>query len=110
MTEETPAIQPENALSSRKPATPLRALLGSAIAAGFAALLWRLTEAIALQMALTKVVSDNRIVMRMSAAIRTLVIGLSAMATGIFAVAALGLFLLCIQMLLTPKATSNPPE
>jgi hypothetical protein len=94
-------------LSGPKPATPLRAILGSAIAAGFAFALWRLTEAIALQMALTKVVSDNMIVMRMSSAIRTLVIGLSAMATGIFAVAALGLFLLCIQMLVTPKKAES---
>jgi hypothetical protein len=108
MTEETPS-----ATSSQigpKPATPLRAILGSAIAGGIAALLWRLTEAIAIQMALTKTTSDNMIVMRMSSAIRTLVIGLSTMATGIFAVAAVGLFLLCIQMLVTAQKSDSSTE
>jgi hypothetical protein len=103
MTEEITKAPP----SGPKPATPLRAMLGSAVAGGFAFALWRLTETIAIRMALTKVVSDNMIVMRMSSAIRTLVVGLSAMATGIFAVAALGLLLLCIQMLVTPKKAES---
>jgi hypothetical protein len=102
MADETP----QSAIQSQK-ATPLKAIIGSAIAGVIASVLWQLTSAIAVKMALTKLVSDNMIAMRVSVAVRTLVVGMSALATGIFTLAALGLFGLCIQMLLTKEKSEG---
>ncbi len=67
-------------------------------------MIWQLTQSIAISFARTPIVSDNRIVVRMSTAIRTLVVGMSSMGTGIFALACVGLFALGIQILFTKKA------
>jgi Protein of unknown function (DUF3082) len=92
------------------PPTPLRCLLGSIVSGGIAFLIWQLTQSIALSFARTPIVSDNRIVVRMSTAIRTLVVGMSAMGTGIFALACVGLFALGIQILFTKKPEEEVKE
>jgi Protein of unknown function (DUF3082) len=99
MSDLPPAPITENAV----PPTPLRCLLGSIVAGGIASLIWQLTQSIAISFARTPIVSDNRIVVRMSTAVRTLVVGMSALGTGIFALACVGLFALGIQILLTRK-------
>ncbi|MER3475631.1 MAG: DUF3082 domain-containing protein, partial [Leptolyngbya sp. ERB_1_2] len=49
--------------------------------------------------------SDSLVVQRISSAVRTLVVGMSAIGTGIFGLAAFGLFGLGIQVLIRkPKA------
>jgi Protein of unknown function (DUF3082) len=73
-------------------------------------MIWQLTQSIAISFARTPIVSDNRIVVRMSTAIRTLVVGMSAMGTGIFALACVGLFALGIQILLTKKPEEEVKE
>ena len=76
---------PETVLTTAPPPpTPLRCILGSGVAGGLAFLIWQLTQSIALSFARTPIVSDNRIVVRMSTAIRTLVVGMSAMGAGIW--------------------------
>ncbi len=92
------------------PPTPLRCLLGSIVSGGIAFMIWQLTQSIALSFARTPIVSDNRIVVRMSTAIRTLVVGMSAMGTGIFALACVGLFALGIQIVLTKKPEEEVKE
>ena len=101
---------PETVLTSNPPPpTPLRCILGSGVAGGLAFLIWQLTQSIALSFARTPIVSDNRIVVRMSTAIRTLVVGMSAMGTGIFALACVGLFALALQTLLTKSSEDVKP-
>ncbi len=61
-------------------------------------LIYRLLTAIALSFANKPVTSDNLAVVNLSAAVRTLVMGMFALGTGVFGIAALGLFLLGVQM------------
>jgi Protein of unknown function (DUF3082) len=85
---------------TRQPPTPLRCILGAIVAGFIASLLWRLTNSIAISFASTPIDSPNMIVIRMSTAVRTLVVGMSSLGTGIFALAAVGLTGLAIQLLL----------
>jgi tetrahydromethanopterin S-methyltransferase subunit E len=84
--------------------TPLRCFISAIIAGAIAYMLYNATASVAGTFALHQVQSNNFIIMRLSAAIRTLVIGLFAMATGVFSVAGLGLSGLGIQLLIQPKA------
>jgi hypothetical protein len=85
---------------TRQPPTPLSCLSGAIVAAFIASLLWRLTNSIAVSFASTPIDSPNMIVIRMSTAVRTLVVGMSSLGTGIFALAAVGLTGLALQLLL----------
>lgn len=85
--------------------SPLRSLTGALIAGGFALGLYRLTEAIATSFATKPIMSSNPIARNISAAVRTLVVGGSTLATGIFAIAAFSLILLAIQVALQPSKT-----
>jgi hypothetical protein len=98
---ESPTPQP-----SQSP-TPLRCFFGSIVAGGLAFALYNMTSAIAISFATKPISSDNLTVQRISAAVRTLVVGLSTMGTGIFALAAIGLFGLGIQLLLTKSKDSS---
>lgn len=91
--------------------SPLRCLGGSLVAGGIAIVLYRLTTSIAIAFASKPLHTDNFTTQRISAAVRTLVIGLSSLGTGIFALAAFGLFALGIQLLIQrPKEDATPPE
>lgn len=78
--------------------SPLRSLTGALMAAAIGLLLYRLTSSIMQSFAAHPTVSHNTIVVNLSAAIRTLVVGLATMATGIFAFVTLGLVALAIQV------------
>jgi hypothetical protein len=99
-----PTPPPKEPLSddpTRKPPTPLRCILGAIVAGFIGSLMWRLTNSIAISFATTPIDSANMIVIRMSTAVRTLVVGMSSLGTGIFALAAVGLTGLAIQLILT---------
>jgi len=84
-----------------------KAFLGSGIASALAILMYRMLHSISLTFASKPVTSDNVTVINLSAAVRTLVMGIVALGTGVFGIAALGLLLLALQMLfyrLTGKA------
>lgn len=90
--------------------SPLRCIGGSIVAGGIAIVLYRLTSAIAIAFATKPLQTDNFTTQRISAAVRTLIIGLSSLGTGIFALAAFGLFALGIQLLLQrSQEQSTPP-
>lgn len=112
MTTPTPAPQNDQAglgeLSIRRIG---RAFLGSAIATGLALALYNLLSAIALNFATKPVTSDNVTVINLSAAVRTLVLGIFALGTGVFGIAAIGLFLLAVQMtVLRLRGKSEAPS
>lgn len=97
-------------------ATPgkiLRCFSGSALASGLGLLLYRMTLAIAETFANKPVTSDNVTVINLSAAVRTLVIGIVALGAAVFAIAALGLLLLGIQLIVQrltrPRNSGNDP-
>jgi hypothetical protein len=59
-----------------------------------------LTASIAQTFANKPVISDNMAVVNIASAVRTLVVGLSALATGVFTLASLGLMALAVQILI----------
>ena len=87
-------------LTEEKPsATPLRCFTGSLTAGAFSLLAYRLTTSIATSFANKPVTSSNPAVVNISAAVRTLVVGIVALGAGVFGIAALGLAALGIQLL-----------
>lgn len=109
MTNQTPtenSVSPSPQTSKPLPG-PLRCLGGSVAAGLIAIAVYHLTAAIALSFASKPIQSDNITVINITVAIRTLVVGLSSLATGIFSLIALGLFALGIQVAL--QRLKNPP-
>jgi hypothetical protein len=105
------AADSNQAKSKRKETTPLSAWSGSLISGTIAILLYKLTTSIALSYLTHPSAATSQIAQRISAAVRTLVVGLSSLATGLFAIAALGLVLLGFKILfqdLTKASESNP--
>jgi hypothetical protein len=94
--------------TSSTPPTPLRSLTGALMAAAMGLLLYRLTTSIIQSFADHPMVSQNTIVVNLSAAIRTLVVGLATMATGIFAFVTLGLIALAIQAVVQSLRSPKP--
>ena len=72
--------------------------------------MYRLTIGIAQLFANQPTQSHNLLVQRITAAVRTMFIGMSALGTGIFALAALGLLGLGIQLLLQRLKSFNQPQ
>lgn len=84
---------------SKLPATPLRCFTGALTAGAFSLLAYRLTLSIATSFANKPVTSSNPAVVNISAAVRTLVVGMVALGASVFGIAALGLTALGIQLL-----------
>ncbi|MBD1870821.1 DUF3082 domain-containing protein [Oculatella sp. FACHB-28] len=82
------------------PPTPLRCFTGAIIAGGLAFLLYLLNQAIIQGLAAKPLPTSSVTATNIAVAVRTLVIGLSTLATAIFAIAALGLIALGIQLLI----------
>ena len=78
--------------------TPLRCLTGAVIAGGLASPLYYLTASIAQTFANKPIHSDNPAVVSIASAVRTLVVGITGLATGIFGLVAIGLVALAVQI------------
>jgi len=105
----------ENAGSSPaesvKPLGPGRCLGGGVVAGAIAFVLYKLTYSIALTFATHPIHSQNFTTQRIAAAVRTLVIGMTALGTGIFGLAAIGLMGLAIQLWMQRhNVTPAPPD
>lgn len=86
--------------STEQPMSVWRCLSGAAIAAAFALGLYGLTSAIAQAFASHPLQTTNVTAQNISVAVRTLVIGISTLGTGIFAITALGLLGLSLQLVI----------
>jgi Protein of unknown function (DUF3082) len=86
--------------SPEAPPTPLRCFTGAAIASGIGSALYFLTLSIIQSFADKPLPTGNRIAVNIGTAVRTLVVGMSTLATAIFAIAAVGLVALGIQLLI----------
>jgi hypothetical protein len=80
--------------------TPLRCLFGSGISASLALGAYSLTYAIANTFATKPILANNRIAQNIASAVRTLVLGVSALATFIFGFVTVGLILLALQLVI----------
>lgn len=106
-----PENQPSQPPDTQTLPTPLRCLTGALIAGGLAIALYSLTTSIAQTFAAKPLHSDNPVAVNISAAVRTLVLGVSTLATCVFGLVALALVALAVQVFiqqLTRKST--PPS
>jgi uncharacterized membrane protein (DUF373 family) len=85
--------------SGKKPVNFVSCWIGAAIAGSIAIAIYRLTSSIATVFAEHPIHSDNVTAINISIAVRTLVVGMASLATGIFGFSALGLFALGVQVL-----------
>jgi hypothetical protein len=92
--------QPSKNSAGETPPTPLRCFTGSAISGAIAVLLYLLNQSIVQGLAAKPLPTHNVTATNIAVAVRTLVIGLSTLATAIFAIATLGLIALGIQLLI----------
>ena len=99
---DSPKNQPET------PPTPLRCFIGAAIASGIGSALYFLTLSIMQSFANKPLPTGNRIAVNIGTAVRTLVVGMSTLATAIFAIAAVGLVALGIQLLIKQLRQPSP--
>ncbi len=97
----------DTARAQKKPTTPLSCFSGSFMAGTLGILCYRMMVAIATTFAAKPVVSDKAVVLNISVAVRTLVVGIVALGAGVFGIAAVGLFLLGIQLLVKKLNNSD---
>ena len=95
---DVPKVADNSATDKRKEVSPLSCFSGAFVAGTLAILVYRMMIAIATTFANKPVTSDNLTVINLSAAVRTLVVGIVALGAGVFGIAALGLFLLGVQL------------
>ncbi|AFY45156.1 DUF3082 domain-containing protein [Nostoc sp. PCC 7107] len=81
-------------------ASPLRCVTGAIISSGMAYALYSLMIAIATSFASKPVHSHNELVIKITSAVRTLVVGIVALGSGIFGIVAIGLIALGVQLLI----------
>ncbi|NJL37950.1 MAG: DUF3082 domain-containing protein [Leptolyngbyaceae cyanobacterium SM1_4_3] len=94
-----PSQQNKNS-AGETPPTPLRCFTGAIISGAIGALLYLLNQSIVQGLAAKPLPTSNVTATNIAIAVRTLVIGLSTLATAIFAIATLGLIALGIQLLI----------
>lgn len=90
--------------------TPLRCLTGAMLAGTLGLLLYRLTSAIAYAFAAHPMPSHNQIAYSISVAVRTLVVGMCSLGTGVFSLIAVGLVGLAIQVGIQSLRQPNVPK
>ena len=92
-------VKADKANKSDKPeVTPLKCFFSSVFSGVMALGVYRLMSAIIETYSTKPVISDSILVLKLTVAVRTLVIGIAALGTGVFGFVALGLFLLGIQI------------
>lgn len=107
MTNPKPTNSPQTLTS------PMRCFMGALISGGLTFALYSLTASIAQAFAAKPLSSTNTLTINIAVAVRTLVVGVSALATGVFGLVAVGLVALGIQIIiqrLTKSSTSSSEE
>lgn len=82
------------------PPSPWRCITGAVFSGTLGFALYSLMISIATTFARKPIHSENPIVVNIGSAVRTLVVGVVALGTGIFGIVALGLLALAIQLLI----------
>lgn len=93
---QNPTEQPND--TAQTPPGPLRCLSGALISGGLGFALYSLTASIAQTFATNPIHSANPTVVNIASAVRTLVVGITALGTGIFGLVAIGLVALAVQV------------
>jgi len=93
-----PKLSSETAANGDTPPTPLRCIIGAGVSGSLATALYFLTRSIVETFANKPVSLTNQFAAKIGIAVRTLVMGVSTLATTLFAIATLGLLALAIQL------------
>ncbi|MCC0176175.1 DUF3082 domain-containing protein [Waterburya agarophytonicola K14] len=99
-TLKEPVASSDSELESSQKATPLRCFIASIISGVFAFGLYLLFSSIVQTYATKTITSNSAIAINLASAVRTLVMGTVALATGVFGMVAIGIFLLGIQLMI----------
>ena len=91
----TPQTDPKEQVTG----SPLRCFTGAVISGGMGFAAYSLMIAIATNFASKPIHSINPLVVKISSAVRTLVVGVVALGSGIFVIVAIGLLALGVQLL-----------
>ncbi|MEH2290242.1 DUF3082 domain-containing protein [Nostoc sp.] len=91
-------------------ASPLRCFTGAVISGGMGFAAYSLMIAIATNFASKPIHSINPLVVKISSAVRTLVVGVVALGSGIFAIVAIGLLALGVQLLVQQVTKQKSSE
>ncbi|MBE9052972.1 DUF3082 domain-containing protein [Nostocales cyanobacterium LEGE 11386] len=94
-----PNLTQQSETTAQVPPTPLRCIVGGIFSGGLGFAMYSLMIAIATTFATKPIHSDNPMVVNIGSAVRTLVVGVVALGTGIFGIVAIGLLALAIQLL-----------
>lgn len=94
--------------TNSQPMNPWRCLSGAGISAAIGTGAYFMTISIAQTFAGKPVTSDNPFVVNITVAVRTLVVGISTLATAIFGIVALGLLALAVQLFF--QSASRPEQ
>ncbi|MHC5934018.1 DUF3082 domain-containing protein [Nostoc sp.] len=103
-------LTPQTDTKVQATASPLRCFTGAVISGGMGFAVYSLMIAIATNFATKPIHSINPLVVKISSAVRTLVVGVVALGSGIFSIVAIGLLALGVQLLiqqLTKEKTSE---
>jgi hypothetical protein len=112
MTTPTPIPDQNSQTTKTQETLPslFNSISGAGISGGFAIALYFLTSSIAQTFSSKPIASSNSTAIRISVAVRTLVVGMSTLATTVFGIIALGLvfvsIVVLIQQLKNPKTPS----
>ena len=90
--------------------SPWRYLTGAVIAGAFAVAFYLMTSSIAQTFADKPVTSTNPVVVNISIAVRTLVVGMTALGTGIFGLVGVGLVAYTIQLVVKRMRVSSTSD
>lgn len=90
--------------------SPWRYLTGAAISSAFAVAFYLMTSSIAHTFADKPVTSTNPVVVNISVAVRTLVVGITALGTGIFGLVGVGLVAYTIQLMVQRSRVSSTSD
>lgn len=94
---------------SNTQSSPWRYSIGAAIATALGIGMYSLTASIAHTFATKPPTANSIFALKISLAVRTLVVGVSTLATGLFALAAFGLIALTIQTIFTKSNQTTAP-
>ncbi|MEA5503333.1 DUF3082 domain-containing protein [Halotia wernerae UHCC 0503] len=95
-----PNLTPQTETPTPVPPSLLRCVTGAVISGGLSFAVYSLMIAIATNFATKPIHSDNLLTLRISSAVRTLVVGVFALGSGIFGIVAIGLLALAIQSII----------
>ncbi|AUC61962.1 protein of unknown function DUF3082 [Cyanobacterium sp. HL-69] len=96
----------EQSESIDKPITPPRCFVGGAISGALAIAAYLLTKSIVQTYAGIPISFDNPMAARIASTVRTLIMGITTMATFVFVMVTVGLFALGIQLIFKKQGSS----